>query len=127
MLSGFPLVRADAILIEQVLTNVVANAVNHTPPVTRIVIDGEESPANVTVRVTDDGPGIPAEVLPRVFDRFVQSEQGLADSRAGTGLGLAIAKGIMEAHGARIGAVSPVANGRGTRIALTFPRNEPQS
>jgi two-component system sensor histidine kinase KdpD len=125
--SGFPLVRADAILIEQVLTNVVANAVTHTPPSTRILIDGEATSANVIVRVTDDGPGISAEVLPRVFDRFVQAEKGGAGGKPGTGLGLAIAKGIMEAHGGKIESISPVTNGRGTRLVLSFLRSDPQA
>ena len=80
------------------------------------------------LRVTDDGPGIPADVLPNVFEKFVRGPRPGstgADGGQGTGLGLAIAKGIMEAHGGSIAAASPVANGRGTRIVLTFPRTEP--
>jgi two-component system sensor histidine kinase KdpD len=71
--------------------------------------------------VTDDGPGIPAEALPRVFDKFIKGGESQADGGQGTGLGLAIAKGIMEAHGGSIAAESPHANGPGTRISLTFP------
>ena len=79
---------------------------------------------SVTLRVTDDGPGIPAEALPHVFDKFIKGEPTQADGGQGTGLGLAIAKGIMEAHGGSIAAESPHAEGRGTRIALTFPRQD---
>ena len=122
-----PLVRADARLVEQALGNVVANAVAHTPRETRVVIDAEVGGDSVALRVTDDGPGIPAEVLPHVFEKFVHaapSGPGLADGGESTGLGLTIAKGIMDAHKAAIAAVSPVAKGHGTRIIFTFPRGE---
>ncbi len=81
----------------------------------------------VALNVTDDGPGIPAETLPRIFDKFVKGTEPAAinaDGTQGTGLGLAIAKGIMEAHGGAINAESPVANGRGARFVMTFPREE---
>jgi two-component system sensor histidine kinase KdpD len=74
--------------------------------------------------VSDDGPGIPAQALPRVFDKFIRGDVTQADGGQGTGLGLAIAKGIMEAHGGSIAAESPHADGRGTRIVLTFVRQE---
>ena len=76
------------------------------------------------LRVTDDGPGIPVHALPHVFDKFIKANTTAADGGKGTGLGLAIAKGIMEAHGGTIAAESPHANGRGTRIVLTFPRQD---
>jgi two-component system sensor histidine kinase KdpD len=122
--SDLPLVRADASLAEQTLGNIVNNAVAHTPAETRVIIDAELEERRVKLRVTDDGPGIPADVLPNVFEKFVRGRPGStsADGGQGTGLGLAIAKGIMEAHGGSIAAESPVANGRGTRIVLTFPR-----
>ena len=75
--------------------------------------------------MTHDGPGIPADVLPKVFEKFIRGARPAAvgaDGGQGTGLGLAIAKGIMEAHGGSIAAESPVANNRGTCIVLTFPR-----
>ncbi|MBZ0149290.1 MAG: HAMP domain-containing histidine kinase, partial [Pseudorhodoplanes sp.] len=78
----------------------------------------------------DDGPGIPADALPHVFDKFVQARQTAdtnADGGQGSGLGLAIAKGIMEAHGGTIAAESPHDNGRGTRVTLTFPRGDTAS
>ena len=83
--------------------------------------------ARIKLRVTDNGPGIPADVLPQVFEKFVRAARPgspTADGGQGTGLGLAIAKGIMEAHDGSIAAESPAANGRGTRIVLTFPRIE---
>lgn len=125
--ADLPLVRADARLVEQALGNAVANAVAHTPRETRVVIDADVGGGSVALRVTDDGPGIPAEVLPHVFEKFVhaaRSEPGLADGGESTGLGLTIAKGIMDAHGASIAAVSPVTKGHGTRIIFTFPLSE---
>ena len=127
--AELPLVRADAILAEQALSNVVNNAVSHTPEGTRVTIDSQANPEAVVLRVTDDGPGIPTNILPRVFEKFVRAPPSNAtgsDRREGTGLGLAIAKGVVEAHGGAITAQSPVAAGRGTRITLTFPREKPR-
>ena len=79
------------------------------------------------MRVTDDGPGIPAGWLPQIFDKFVKGLQAGpsgADGSQGTGLRLAIAKGIMEAHGGAIKGESPAENGRGARFVMTFPREE---
>ena len=125
--SDLPLVRADAALVEQALGNVVGNTVAHTPPETRVLVDAVVDATHVVLRVTDEGPGIPANVLPHVFEKFVRGPgivDGRADGGEGTGLGLAIAKGIVDAHGGSIEAESPVANGRGTRVVLTFPRSE---
>ena len=69
-------------------------------------------------------PAFPAQALPHVFDKFIKADATQADGGQGTGLGLAIAKGIMEAHGGSITAESPHAGGRGTRIVLTFPRQD---
>ena len=113
--ADLPLVRADATLAEQAIGNLVANAVVHTPPETRVVLDADVAPDGIALRVTDDGPGIPADGLPIIFHKFVKGtepEGSSADGSQGTGLGLAIAKGIMEAHGGAIKAESPT-NGRG--------------
>ena len=103
--------------------NVVNNVVSHAPEETRLVIDAIVTQQSVSMRVTDDGPGIPAEIMPRVFEKFVQGRRkdAAASKSGGTGLGLAIAKGIVEAHGGSIAAESPVADGRGARMILTFP------
>jgi two-component system sensor histidine kinase KdpD len=125
--AELPLVRADATLVEQTLGNIVNNAVAHTPAETHVVVDAAVEDKQVKLRVTDDGPGIAADMLPRVFEKFVRGARSgsPAEGGQGTGLGLAIAKGIMEAHGGSIAAESPVTNRVGARIVLTFPRIEP--
>jgi two-component system sensor histidine kinase KdpD len=117
-----PIIGADPILIEQALGNVVSNALAHTPKGTRVVIDARVTPDAISLRVTDNGPGIPADVLPRIFEKFVRARREAASRSEGTGLGLAIARGIVVAHGGSIVAESPTAQGHGTRITLTFPR-----
>ncbi len=122
-----PLVLADALLVEQALGNVVSNAIAHTPAGTRVLIDAAVAPETISLRVTDDGPGISPDLLPQVFEKFVRGrgERAKADGREGTGLGLAIAKGIVDAHGGAVSAESPVAERRGTRVTLTFRREQP--
>jgi two-component system sensor histidine kinase KdpD len=122
------MIEVDAILVEQALANVVNNAVSHTPAGTHVLIDAIITPQSVSLRVTDNGPGIPAGALHRVFEKFVRagaSEASESNKGEGTGLGLAITKGIVAAHGGSVTAESPVTEGSGTRITLTFPRKEP--
>src|SRR5207342_3216231 len=73
--SDLPLVRADATLAEQAIGNVVANAIIHTPPGTHIVLDAVVTADGVAVRVMDNGPGIPADRLPNIFDKFVKGSE----------------------------------------------------
>ena len=117
-----PLIRADATLVEQAISNVISNAVLHTPPASAIRVDAAVEPKAVSLSVADDGPGIAAEQLSRIFDKFAKVPTDRADGGEGTGLGLAIAKGIMQAHGGSIRAESPLADGRGARFVLVFPR-----
>jgi len=124
--SNLPLVRADAALVEQAIGNVIANALTHTSRDTHIVIDGKESTASVAIRVTDDGPGIAPDLLPRIFDRFAKGNGAdvVRDRGVGVGLGLAIAKGIMDAHGGSITVESPVEGRPGTRFVMVFARED---
>ena len=121
--AELPLVRGDATLTEQAIGNVVANALVHTPNETRIMVDAVVGPAAVTLSVTDDGPGVTPAILPHIFEKFASgAEPGRSDGRHSTGLGLAIARGIMKAHGGSIEVESPVADGRGARFVMAFPR-----
>jgi two-component system OmpR family sensor kinase/two-component system sensor histidine kinase BaeS len=109
-----PTVQADPVRIAEILSNLVANAIRHTPRGGSVGVSVERDPAGVAFTVEDTGPGIPAEQLPNVFERFVKS----SDS-GGAGLGLAIARRLVEAHGGTIEARSP--DGGGTRIRFTLP------
>lgn len=123
-----PLIRADAALIEQAVGTIVANAVTHTPRETIIRIEGAVNENEVELAVVDDGPGIPPDALPRIFEKFVSlGGTSNADGGQGTGLGLAIAKGIAEAHGGFVEAQSPIAHGHGTRFVLHLPRERAES
>jgi two-component system sensor histidine kinase KdpD len=120
-----PLIRADALLVEQALGNVVNNAVLYTPDDSHVIVDAKVEPMTIALRVTDNGAGIPADVLPRIFHKFVRHrgyESARADGREGSGLGLAIAKGIIEAHGGSMSVESPAGGTSGTRMTMTFPR-----
>jgi two-component system sensor histidine kinase KdpD len=114
-----PLLYVDPVLIEQVLVNVLDNAAKHSPAGGRIEIRAEVEGEEVSVRVSDQGPGIPAAARQTVFDLFYRVRAG-DQQAAGTGLGLSICRGLIEAHGGRI-AAQPGPGGRGTTIALWLP------
>ena len=118
--TDVPFIAADPNLLDQALANVVGNAVRYAGAAARIALEGRCERDEMIVSVTDDGPGIAPDVLPRVFDRFVRAPSS-GDAGEGTGLGLAIAKGIIEAHGGSMAAASPVRDGHGTRIIMRLP------
>lgn len=108
---------ADADRARLVLTNLVHNAVKFTPPGGQITVTAESVGEEVVVAVKDTGVGIPAEDLPRIFERFYKADR--ARSGGGTGLGLAIAKHIVQGHGGRIWAES--VEGQGSTFYFTLP------
>ena len=123
--DGLPDVTADPRLLEQVLVNVLENAVKYSPPGAPIRIAAERVGPTVVIHVMDDGIGIPAVDLPHIFDSFYRARHE-DRTRPGTGLGLAIARGLVEAMGGTIEAQSPrpdaPADGApGTMITLTLP------
>jgi two-component system phosphate regulon sensor histidine kinase PhoR len=107
--------------IEQVLINLIHNAIKFTTPGGSVTISARQEGQDVVVSVSDTGVGIPADDLPRIFERFYKSDK--SRSGGGTGLGLAIAKHIIEAHGGRIWAES--VEGKGYTLHFTLPL-EPQ-
>lgn len=109
---------ADRTALRQILANLLENAVRHTAGGTVSVRTKREA-GGVYVEVADTGPGIPAEHLPRVFERFYRVDTGRARASGGTGLGLAIVRHLAEAHGGHVRAESTV--GRGTTIGVFFP------
>jgi two-component system phosphate regulon sensor histidine kinase PhoR len=113
---------ADPDALRQMLTNLYDNALRHMPRGGRVAVTVEAAPGNhgaVAVAVADNGTGIPAEHLPRIFERFYRVDPGRSREQGGTGLGLAIVKHLVEAHGGRVAAESALS--RGTTIRLVFP------
>jgi two-component system sensor histidine kinase KdpD len=119
---GETTVAADPALLEQVLVNVLDNAVKYAAPGSPITISAEAVPSALTLRIADHGIGISETDLPHVFDSFYRALRG--DRTApGTGLGLAIARGLVDAMGGAIDAISPRPDGGvGTVIVLRLPR-----
>ena len=106
--------KGDARSLERAIVNLLANAHRHTPPGTRVIIAGEKGTDEVTLSVSDDGPGVPPEEKEAVFRRFYR----LSPKEDGSGLGLAIAQGIVELHGGRIRAEGGPEGGTTFRVSL---------
>jgi len=113
------LARADIGLIERVLTNLLENALAHTPAGGRIVLSVRVQDAHVLLCVADNGSGIAAADLPRIFERFYRADKARPRDASGSGLGLAIVKRIVELHGSEIRVDSET--GRGTRFWFELP------
>ncbi|MGW1347677.1 sensor histidine kinase [Streptomyces sp. NPDC002409] len=97
-------VHGDPTRLHQVLVNLLANARTHTPPGTTVtvVVRAATGRPRVTLEVRDDGPGIPPELLPHVFERFARGDASRSRSAGSTGLGLAIVEAVVTAHGGRV-------------------------
>jgi PAS domain S-box-containing protein len=120
-LGDMPLVsKVDPLRFQQVVRNVMANAIRFSPPGQAIEVTGELTAANeVHLQIRDRGPGIPPAELESIFEAFVQSSK-TKDGSGGTGLGLAICRKIVEAHGGRICA-APAPRGEGSVFHITLP------
>ena len=114
-----PDVLVDPERMAQVLGNLVTNALRHTPAGGRIDLSAQAQGGYATLVVADTGAGMPADVLPHVFDRFYRGDPARSQQDGESGLGLAIAKSIVEAHGGTIAATSTP--GRGTTFTITLP------
>jgi two-component system phosphate regulon sensor histidine kinase PhoR len=112
-------IHSDRTALEQILLNLLENALRHTPPGGSITVGTGTAPNGVLLEVRDTGTGIPAEHLPRIFERFYRADAGRSREAGGTGLGLAIVKHLVEAHGGSVSADSVV--GSGTTIRIFFP------
>jgi signal transduction histidine kinase len=102
----FPRLALDPARIEQLLGNLLANALRHTPVGGKIRLDISSSPAAVQVTVRDTGPGIPEDALPHIFERFYRADRARSRAEGGSGLGLAIARQIAQAHGGSLTAAN---------------------
>ncbi|NDD92281.1 PAS domain-containing sensor histidine kinase, partial [bacterium] len=111
----------DPLRVEQVLTNLIGNALRYAPATSGpVVVVWRETAKDVVLEVSDSGPGIPSELHDRIFERFFRIDFGRSRDSGGTGLGLAIVKHILQRHGGRIELES--APGQGTRFLCFFPK-----
>ncbi|HVV52401.1 MAG TPA: hybrid sensor histidine kinase/response regulator, partial [Polyangia bacterium] len=113
-------VSGDGPRLEQIVSNLLMNAIRYTPPGGTIGIALEPEGGEAVLRVRDTGVGIAPELLPRIFDLFVQSDRGLERRDGGLGVGLSIARDLVEAHGGRIEAHSAGPD-RGTEFVVRLP------
>jgi len=120
---GLPPVLADAERVQQVVTNLVHNAIKFTPAGGEVAVAATAQQGEVVISVRDTGVGIPAADLPRIFERFYKADR--ARRRGGTGLGLAIAKHIVQGHGGRLWAESREGHGSTFYFSLRAAGGQP--
>jgi signal transduction histidine kinase len=119
--AGLPRITADPMRVSQVLTNLIGNAVKFSPEGTSVIIEVAPQPdgSGLIVSVADQGPGIAAQDLGKLFQKFQQVDSSHTRKEGGTGLGLFISRGIVEGHGGRIYVESD--KGRGSRFCFSLP------
>jgi two-component system sensor histidine kinase KdpD len=120
--AGLPLVKMDFVLMQQSLSNLLLNAALHTPPGTPIQVSAVAEAGALVLTVADRGPGLPADVLPFIFDKFYRAPAAPA---GGTGLGLAIVKGFVEAQAGQIKAENRSGGGASFTIRLPLAKSPP--
>jgi signal transduction histidine kinase len=108
----------DPIRFEQVILNLLDNARKYSEPFTKVMLEAKENSGRVMIQVRDEGKGIPAEDLPRIFDRFYRVDKSRTRALGGSGLGLSIAKELVEAHGGTINVTSEPNKGTTFEIIL---------
>jgi len=116
-----PPVLADGDRVVQILTNLLSNALRHTPAGGRVVVEAGASGGETAFKVTDTGEGIAPEHLPHIFERFYRADKSRSREGGGSGVGLAISRALVEAMGGRIWAESP---GEGATFIFTLPTSE---
>jgi PAS domain S-box-containing protein len=117
--ADFPEVIVEPQLMEQVLTNLIDNAIKYSPKGGQVTVSGKKVENQVRVSVADEGVGIPVEDMEHLFERFHRVEKGHPQKIQGTGLGLYICKSIIEAHGGKLEALSR--SGHGSEFIFTLP------
>jgi two-component system phosphate regulon sensor histidine kinase PhoR len=119
--TGLPWISADAFLFEQLLVNLIDNALKYTEAGSITVTCAPDGVRGVRIEVRDTGIGIPPESLPRIFERFYVVDKSRSRKLGGTGLGLAIVKHIAQSHGGSVEVESEP--GRGTRFTVRIPNS----
>jgi signal transduction histidine kinase len=117
--EGLPEIEADESRIKEVMLNLVGNAIKFSSEGGKITVNAQARHNEILVQIIDRGTGIPAEVLPNVFDKFYQIDGSDTRIRGGLGLGLYIAKQIVEAHGGQIWVESKL--NQGSTFSFTLP------
>ncbi|MGI9038350.1 MAG: hybrid sensor histidine kinase/response regulator [Gemmatimonadota bacterium] len=117
-------VHADASRIEQIVSNLVGNAIKYTPADGRIAVRVDQQGPRAVLEVADTGAGLDPDLVPRVFDLFVQGERALDREAGGLGLGLTLVKSLVERHGGTVQAFS-AGRDRGARFTVRLPAIEP--
>ena len=117
--DDLPLITGDRQRLEQVMMNVIGNAIKYTPDGGHILVSAGALPEQVWMEVCDDGIGIPEKDRARVFDRFYRVDKARSRESGGTGLGLSIAKEIVDRHGGRLYLTDH--EGPGTTVRLELP------
>jgi PAS domain S-box-containing protein len=123
--SDLPLLTGDEGRLHQVLTNLLSNAVKYSPVNGEIILSARQEGEFITIRVEDQGIGIPAEKLEKIFDRFYRVDATDRRATGGTGLGLALVREIVQAHGGRVWVESTEGKGSTFSFSLPIIRNEP--
>ncbi len=122
--EGLPVISADEHRLQEVIYNLLDNAVKYSQPEGRIVLGAAREDDSVRFFVSDEGAGIPARDLPRIFERFYRADKARSRQLGGTGLGLSIVKHIAHLHGGRVEAASEP--GRGATISVILPLRAPE-
>jgi signal transduction histidine kinase/BarA-like signal transduction histidine kinase len=117
------IVDADVVRLSQVLANLLGNAAKYTDPGGRISIVGHRSGSEIVVEVTDNGNGIAPDLLPTIFDVFVQGDRSIDRAKGGLGLGLALVKNLTQLHGGSVSAHSD-GLGKGSTFVLRLPASD---
>lgn len=117
----FACVLGDRTRLTQIFSNILVNSARYTPHGGSVAVELTQDGRDVVLRVVDNGIGIPAHVLPRVFDLFAQGERPSDRSEGGLGIGLALVKSLTELHGGRV-SIESAGEGRGTTVTVRLPR-----
>ena len=121
--AGLPEIQLDAQRMKEVFRNILDNALRYTPDDGSINISAGRAGQGIEIRIKDSGPGVSADDVNKVFERFYRTESSRTREEGGSGLGLAIARSIVERHGGRIWAESQ--RGRGLTVAIRLPLEQP--
>ena len=116
----------DSVRLQQVVSNLLTNAIKFTPHGGRIAVSLERDGDQAELTITDTGMGIPPDVLPQLFNRFVQADSSVTRTHGGLGLGLSIVRHLVEAHGGTVWAESP-GEGRGATFRVTLPLGDAEA